>query len=629
MSEPHHHTDQPPTGDAAQVDALLALSEKLALNEREQAALLAHQALTLADQLLDEPRGAQAALRLATLEWRLSRHDSAMQHASDALTRFRRLGDAEHEAWSLRLLGNIHGVQSQYVPATEYLQAAAALSRETNNRACLASCLNNLGIIADELGDYATALEHLFEALQMYDEHDRDVPITLNNISSQYRQLGQFDRAMHFHQQTLELARSGQEHPLIATFVHNMAETLRRHRRGEQAQPLLQEALMLARQASDRQTEMLALDSLGLIQQEQGEEELARGVFEQGLSIASTVNHPLAEVKLLMHHAATLGPGGAVEQLERALALAVRAGLKAEELEVHDLLVSAHHQPGNLAAAFDHLKRARTLERELFNEEQDRRVQALHIQYDLRSARELAEAQRVLNEQLLRANEELDAFTSTVSHDLRAPLRHIISFSAVLRRVLGEDLPERALKPLGVIESSAARMNVLTDALLSFARTSRQPLQVQDVNLHVLLDDAREDLHLGVTAQRVQWRVESLPVVRGDPVLLRQVLVNLLSNAVKYSAERDTPVVSVTAEEAPGEVVLTVQDNGVGFDPRHADKLFGMFSRLHQASTFEGTGIGLATAKRIVERHGGRIWAESTPGHGAVFHLSLPKGTQA
>ncbi|UBV45402.1 GAF domain-containing protein (plasmid) [Deinococcus taeanensis] len=247
--------------------------------------------------------------------------------------------------------------------------------------------------------------------------------------------------------------------------------------------------------------------------------------------------------------------------------------------------------------------------------------------HKIRLALQRAEAVRALAErtaELEVVNEELNAFTTTVSHDLRTPVRHILSFSALLRRTLGDAAPPRALTYLGTIEASATHMTQLTDALLTFARTARQPLRRSRVDLNVLVHDAIRDLHLDLTGEAVTWRLSPLPEVQADPTLLRQVLVNLLSNAVKYSAGRSDPTVSVTAQEEGEEVTVTVADNGVGFDPAHVDRLFGVFSRLHRADEFEGVGIGLATVKRIVTRHGGRAWAQGVPGEGATFSFALP-----
>ncbi|GHF54213.1 PAS domain S-box-containing protein [Deinococcus metalli] len=235
------------------------------------------------------------------------------------------------------------------------------------------------------------------------------------------------------------------------------------------------------------------------------------------------------------------------------------------------------------------------------------------------AARQLAEQQA----QLRAANEELGAFAYTVSHDLRAPVRHVGSFAGLLRRKIG-DTPG-LLKYVDQIESAASRMEVLTDALLGLARAGAAQLVKTDVDLNVLFAAARSDLTPELDGRTVTWRIGELPVVRADAGLLRQVLANLLGNAVKYSGGREEAVIDVWAEDAPGEVMIAVRDNGAGFEPQYASKLFGVFQRLHHQSEFEGTGVGLANVKRIVEKHGGRVWAEGRPGEGATFFFSLPQ----
>ncbi|MFD1732278.1 tetratricopeptide repeat protein [Deinococcus malanensis] len=353
--------DQAPRPDTGQVEALLARASQLEQQDRPSALPVLYEALALAKQA-DQGSVARTLLQLATLEWRLSSFDSALDHADEALREFRHLADRHHEAWCLRLVGNIHGVQGQYLPASEFLQAAAALSRETDNRACLASCLNNLGIIANELGDYASGLEYLLEALKTYDEHDPHVLSTLNNIATHYRQLGQYASALEHHEQAVERARSMAGHGLTAAYIHNMAETLRKLDRHAEALPLLEESLGLSRQIGDRQTELLALDSLGLTRQALGAPELARQCYEEGLRLAPSARHPLAEVKLLMHHAA-LQPEGRRETLEQSLKLAQEKNLRAERLEAHDLLARFHREAGDFRLALDHLEQARAVER--------------------------------------------------------------------------------------------------------------------------------------------------------------------------------------------------------------------------------------------------------------------------
>ncbi|AFZ69277.1 sensor histidine kinase [Deinococcus peraridilitoris] len=256
--------------------------------------------------------------------------------------------------------------------------------------------------------------------------------------------------------------------------------------------------------------------------------------------------------------------------------------------------------------------------RELLDE-RDRQRQEMQ---ELNATLEQRVAQRT--EELERINEELDAFSYSVSHDLRTPLRHVSGFAEMLEKRLGETDDGTARRYLSVIRSSTIRMNQLIDDLLAFSRLSREQLNVTAVDLNELVETVILELEPDMVGRDVDWRVSVLPVVRGDKALLKAVMTNLLSNALKYSGKRDRAVIEVRAEEGAEAVVVTVRDNGVGFDPKYADKLFGVFQRLHRADEFEGTGIGLANVRRIVERHGGRVWAHSQPGQGAAFSFSLP-----
>jgi signal transduction histidine kinase len=220
---------------------------------------------------------------------------------------------------------------------------------------------------------------------------------------------------------------------------------------------------------------------------------------------------------------------------------------------------------------------------------------------------------------------DLESFSYSVSHDLRAPLRHVVGFSELLQRHAGAAMDEVGRRYLRTIVASATRMGRLIDELLAFSRTGRAPLNTRRVRLGDVVADAQREVAGPASGQPPVWTVGPLPEVDGDPALLRQAFVNLLSNAIKYSSGREEPRVEVgAAPSGNGDAIVYVRDNGVGFDPQYAHKLFGVFQRLHSSDEFEGTGIGLANVRRIVERHGGRVWAESTLGHGATFYLSLP-----
>ena len=232
-------------------------------------------------------------------------------------------------------------------------------------------------------------------------------------------------------------------------------------------------------------------------------------------------------------------------------------------------------------------------------------------------------------EQVSEVNRELEAFSYSVSHDLRAPLRHVAGFSDKLGRHLGEDMDDKTRHYLEVIGGSARRMSQLIDDLLVYSRLGRGALRLQAVDMQSLVAEARAMLdaaELGEgRADRVEWRIAPLPIVLADENMMRQVWSNLLGNAVKYSSQRERAVIDVEhRRQEDGSHLFSVRDNGAGFDMAYAGKLFGVFQRLHRASDFPGNGIGLANVRRIVARHGGRVWAEGEPGKGARFHFSLP-----
>ncbi|NEW81525.1 MAG: GHKL domain-containing protein [Mariniphaga sp.] len=227
--------------------------------------------------------------------------------------------------------------------------------------------------------------------------------------------------------------------------------------------------------------------------------------------------------------------------------------------------------------------------------------------------------------QLEAANKELEAFSYSVSHDLRAPLRHINGFIDMFTKQFPDSLPEKGLYYLNVIKDSASQMGLLIDDLLQFSRTGRQELRKSTIDMNLVFGDVLSAMNRDTEDRIVEWITKFLPTVYCDQSLIKQVWVNLLSNAVKFTQKKEKSVIEVGYEENEKEFVFFVRDNGVGFDMKYANKLFGVFQRLHSREDYEGTGIGLANVQRIILRHGGRVWAEAEQDKGAIFYFSLPK----
>ena len=259
-------------------------------------------------------------------------------------------------------------------------------------------------------------------------------------------------------------------------------------------------------------------------------------------------------------------------------------------------------------------------------------VEDLHAQ--IRARKSADEQLRKLNEELesrvqsrtaelQEVNKELETFSYSVSHDLRAPLRHLDGFSRILQEEFGPQLPDEARHYLDRVRSAATNMSSLVEDLLQLSRVGRQLPRRQRTPLLVVAEEAKSEVVPEANGRTIHWCLQSMPDVEADPILLRQVFVNLFSNAVKFTRNQQVPVIEVGAKKENGKAVIFVRDNGAGFDPRYADKLFGVFQRLHRQDEYEGTGIGLATVQRILDRHGGRVWAEGAVGQGAAIFFTL------
>ncbi|MEP7236577.1 MAG: PAS domain S-box protein [Ferruginibacter sp.] len=256
-----------------------------------------------------------------------------------------------------------------------------------------------------------------------------------------------------------------------------------------------------------------------------------------------------------------------------------------------------------------------------FREINDRKKAQLEVQ---KLNEELEQKVIIRTEQLRKTNEELEAFSYSVSHDLRAPLRAIIGFSAILQEEYINKLDDEAKRITGIIINNTKKMGQLIDDLLSFSRLGRQPIVKTTVHTNVMIEDIIAEMDFKNSNKQPDWSIATLPDIKADTNAIRQVWVNLISNAVKYSNKNNNPVIEIGSRQEKNETVFFIKDNGVGFDTKYKDKLFKVFQRLHSAAEFEGTGVGLAIVEKIITRHGGRVWAEAIINNGACFYFSLP-----
>ena len=269
----------------------------------------------------------------------------------------------------------------------------------------------------------------------------------------------------------------------------------------------------------------------------------------------------------------------------------------------------------------------------LRRDEQERPVAVLETNNDITERKRTEGEIRKLNEELAKrtteleaVNKELEAFAYSVSHDLRAPLRHMVGYTELLQKNASSILDEKSHRYMMTILESAKRMGNLIDDLLAFSRIGRAETQMTLVSLEQLVKEALSEVRQETDGRNIVWSIGALPNVYGDRSMLRLVLVNLIANAIKFTHTRPQAEIEIGCTDGKeDEVVVFIRDNGVGFEMKYVNKLFGVFQRLHRAEEFEGTGIGLATVQRIIHRHGGRVWAEGVVDRGATFYFSVPK----
>jgi PAS domain S-box-containing protein len=268
----------------------------------------------------------------------------------------------------------------------------------------------------------------------------------------------------------------------------------------------------------------------------------------------------------------------------------------------------------------------------LRRDERGQAVAILETNNDISDRKRREEEIRKLNDELGKrttdleaSNKELEAFAYSISHDLRAPIRHMAGYAELLQKNSASVLDEKSHRYMMTILESAKRMGTLIDDLLGFSRIGRAETRATTVNLDLLVKDVLREVQQDIDGRNIAWKISALPDLYGDRSMLRLALVNLISNAVKFTRTRPQAEIEIGCfEKNKDEVVVFIRDNGVGFDMKYVDKLFGVFRRLHPAEAFEGTGIGLATVQRIILRHGGKVWAEGLVDRGATFFLSVP-----
>ncbi len=535
-------------------------------------------------------------------------YGGVLEYCEPLLELSRVQGDVEKELDALNYLAVYYGTLSDYKRAMQHLLEALDKSKAIHYRNVTARCLINIATIYAHFYNYEEALSRNLTALSEYGDiiEDNNRAIVLNNVGNVYYKLDQYEQAEVYFQQSLEVAASVQYREMMALSMAQISRSKTALGEIDKALALANEAQILIQELGDvsgREINLLNLGNIHYLQKD----------YDQAIILTS-----------------------------QGIVAAKRRNDEANEIRGYQLLSKIHQQLGDFEKALQ-FQLVYSTAQELFAKERlNRQVMDLEVQYSIKEKQNKIEQltkenqlQALLleqkdqivkqNAQLLQANEELRQFAYVASHDLKEPLRMIGSYTQLIYRRHGNDFDSDSASYFDFVSEGVNRMNNLLDALLRYATIGKTDEEFEEVRLNDAIELSVINLRVSIEETGAEIQIPQLPVVRSIQSLLIQLFQNLISNAIKFRKPGSNPVVTIGAEEAEDEIIVSVKDNGIGIAPEYQERIFVIFQRLHTRVRYEGAGIGLSICLKIMQRLGGRIWIESEVGEGATFLIALPK----
>ncbi len=504
------------------------------------------------------------------------------------------LGNLEDLSLALNNMSLVYEYQEKYEEELKIQMRNYEILKQLDDKEDLVLCLSNISAIYNNLGDKEKSKEFVQKAIRIIEQEGPD-NIEFKSIGSAYVQYaeraiddGDFEKGMHYHNRNLELNTKYKDVKGISNAYGNIARVYHLMGQNDKAKEYYLIQLAIANDIGFLNGKLSAYQSLT-------ELTVALNDYREAYLYQQEYLYLKDSVEIQANS----------QQMER-----IDAWFKIKEQQQQIELLSKDKAMNELE-----MKKQNTIFYAMSGGFLLLLIVAVIV---FRNYRKLKRAEK----QLLYANQELESFSYSVSHDLRAPLRAIGNYAVMIQEDYGNELGQEGNRYLNVVKDNTEKMNQLIEGLLAFSKLGKQRVSLSSINMNEMVERVINELRKSLHFQ-TEIRIGELHSVKGDPVLINQVLVNLISNSIKYSSKSASPVVEITAEKNGHEIVYSIKDNGVGFEMQYADKLFGVFQRLHSSEEFEGTGVGLAIVQRIVNKHGGKIWAVGEQDKGAVFHFSL------
>jgi signal transduction histidine kinase/Tfp pilus assembly protein PilF len=512
----------------------------------------------------------------------------------------------------------------------QYGKTSLLLAQKMEDPLKTASALLQLSHSYFVLSHSSKALQYAFEALKIYESlnNSTEKARVINNIASIYTTLEDFDKAFHYNERALEIhLQNGNEKGMAGTFI-NIGLCYDNKNDQTSAISYYEKGLDIFQKNNDILKSSYAFHNLGSLYIRQNKYEEALKALKMSLIYRKQVDDTMGIANTLEKIGLTYSlmnlETEALEHLDEALQLAKNHNFRKVEQCLYDDYCSFYASKKDFEKALDFQKKYTDLKDQILQDNNAEQIEKLRYLYEIeRKEKEIEERSRHL-EELKIINESLESFSYSISHDLRAPLRAINSFSNILLNDYQDKFEKDALRYLNVIQSNTIKMDQLITDLLSLAKVSRSEISISEIDMNELVNEVFEDLATKEIREKIAFSIETLKPSFGDKNLIRIVWVNLLSNAIKFTLANTVKFIVIGSYIENNTIVYFVRDSGIGFEDKYVPKLFKTFQRLNNAEGVEGTGIGLAIVKRVMDRLGGKVWAKGIPNEGATFSFSLP-----
>lgn len=521
--------------------------------------------------------------------------------------------------------------QNDYKKAYETSLDLLQKTTDTPDKALRSQILNNHGYINMELGNYPVALKHFFESLKLREQLNRkeSVSVSLNNIGLLYRKQKNYDKALEYYQKTLQCYDETSNEEKLRRVLNNIGNIYLEKGELEKAFLFFNKVYQLAIESKDKAYQAFSLANVAKI-------EVHQGNLNQALEDFKKAIHFLDELKMKNKKGVVYNymcdcllklnrPKEALKFGEKALEINQECSAKGEIAESYYKLFETYQLNKDYEKALHYHIKCNELQVELFSAEKVNAIKNLELAYEMEKNNQALQQLDKEKRLLKRINEELKQFASVASHDMKEPLRMISSFSNLLERRLKNELDQESMEYLEIIKNNAKRMIDLLEDLLIYAKAGYDHIDLTNVDLNKVLFKLEDSLRLLINESGGSINYDTLPVIKTQETLIYQVFQNIIANALKFRKPKVPPIIEIKTEDQKTYHYITIKDNGIGIDQDDLKRIFHVFQRLHPQAHYKGSGIGLATCKKIIAHFGGKIWVTSIAGEGSTVHFTLKK----